>query len=107
MSEYIVVYVTCKSKDEAFQITRTLAEKRLIACGNIVPLVESVFWWEGKVQIEQESLIIMKTKLSSFDAVKEAVKSVHSYTVPEIIAVPIKAGSREYLKWIEDEVTTS
>lgn len=105
MQEYFVVYVTCKSKEEAHKIAQTVLENHLVACVNIVPLVESVFWWEGKLQIEEEVLLIMKTKEAAFEGLKEEIKRVHSYTVPEIIGLPIKKGNLEYLKWIEAEVT--
>jgi len=104
MDQALVVLVTASSVDEARQIARGLLESRLAACVNVVP-VESLFRWEGALQQETEALMIIKTRAGVFDRLAQAIKAAHSYDVPEIIALPIAAGSAEYLKWIEDEVT--
>jgi len=100
MSEEIVVLVTAASEPEAKVIARRLVEKRLVACVNIVPTVESVFEWEGTVTEEQESLLIIKTKAEVFDLLESVIKELHRYSVPEIIALPIQAGSSDYLAWL-------
>jgi len=97
---HIVIYVTCKSKSEAEAIAKKLLEEKLIACANIVPEIQSMYWWEGKVNTDQEVLMIIKTRKTLFSKIVKTVKSLHSYTVPEIISLPISAGNADYLKWI-------
>jgi periplasmic divalent cation tolerance protein len=105
MKEYCAVYVTCGSKDEARHVAQGILEKRLAACVNIVPLVESHYWWQGKLEMNEESLCIIKTKGSALTALKDEVLRLHSYTVPEFIALTIKDGNKDYLDWIEKEVS--
>jgi len=102
-NRFVIIFVTCASRKEAEKIVGTLLKKRLAACGNIVGGVESKFWWKGKIDSAKETLLILKTKASKFKAVEKEVKRLHSYDVPEIIALPIIAGSGEYLKWIKRE----
>ncbi len=101
---YIVIYITAPSRKEARGIVSGLIRKRLIACGNIIEGVESVFTWKGRVQKAKETLIICKTRTALFKKIAAEVRQLHSYEVPEIIAVPVAEGSGSYLKWI-DEVT--
>ena len=103
-NQYIIVLVTAKDKKEASKIARGLLQAKLIACANILEGVQSLFWWQGKVDQAQEALIVLKTKRTLFKSVAVKVKSLHSYTTPEIIALPIIEGSKDYLKWIEDSV---
>lgn len=98
---YCVVFVTAGSQPEARRIARALLEQRLVACVNIVPGVESHYWWEGKMDHAREWLLVMKTRRSRFRAVERAVKQLHSYQVPEIIALPLSAGQADYLRWID------
>src|SRR3989338_11134625 len=100
----IVIFVTAKDTAEAEKIGGALVEQKLAACANIIPGIKSIFRWEGKVDNAGETLLILKTKKSLFGKVEKAVKSLHSYTTPEIIALPIVAGSKEYLKWISESV---
>ncbi|MBS7647940.1 MAG: divalent-cation tolerance protein CutA [Candidatus Bathyarchaeia archaeon] len=102
--QYIIMLVTASSKDEAEKIARKLLEERLIACANIVGLVHSLFWWQGKIDITQEYLILMKTRKDLFAKVAERVKALHSYQTPEIIALPIIEGSKDYLKWLDESL---
>lgn len=101
---YIVIFVTTKDKAQASKIAKALLEAKLIACANIIKGVSSMFWWQGKVDQAQETLLILKTKANLFKKVEAKVKSLHSYEVPEIIALPIVAGSSAYLKWIDGSV---
>ena len=103
-SEHIVVYVTVPSQVVGQQIATTLLEKKLIACANIVPGLLSIYTWKGEICEDDEVLLIIKTRLALFEQVEDAVKATHPYEVPEIIALPIVAGSNDYLDWI-DEVT--
>jgi periplasmic divalent cation tolerance protein len=100
----IVVMVTVGSEDEATKISKILVERGLAACVNIVPGVRSIFTWEGKIVEEQELLLLAKTNTKSFDPLAMAVKAHHSYSVPEVIALPISYGSEEYLEWIRSVV---
>ncbi|MDP8212290.1 MAG: divalent-cation tolerance protein CutA [Candidatus Zapsychrus exili] len=101
---YIVVFVTTKDRKEAKKISDLLIEKKLVACVNIVDKISSIFWWEGKVSKEDEALLIMKTKEDCFQEIVEEVKAQHSYDVPEIIAIPIINGNKDYLDWINDSI---
>jgi len=101
---YVVVLVTVSSQKEADTIASALINKKVAACVNIIPAVNSIFWWQGKVDSAGEHLLLIKSKKSKFNAIIKLVKSLHSYTVPEIIALPIIAGEKQYLKWIADSV---
>jgi len=96
----IVVLITTPSKEEAEKLGRFLVEKKLAACANILSPISSIFSWEGKICHEQESLMILKTRRDCFARLSEEVKRHHSYSVPEIIALPVVEGSSDYLKWI-------
>jgi periplasmic divalent cation tolerance protein len=100
-ADKIVVLITASSEEEAHKIAESLVNRRKAACVNIVPRVDSLFWWEGKLDSAQESLMIVKTKASLFPEIISLVKEIHSYEVPEIIALPIIAGSEDYLKWLD------
>ena len=104
--KYIVVFVTAETPEQARKIADALVGKKLAACVNIVPQVHSKFLWQGKIDPSDESLLIVKTKAALLDDVIASVKSNHSYTVPEIIALPIVGGNKDYLDWI-DEVTST
>ena len=100
-TEIVVVYVTTPQKD-APEIARSLVERKLAACVNIVQTVRSVYRWQGAVQDEPESLLIIKTARSRFDDLKAGVLEVHPYTVPEVIALPVVAGHGPYLGWVSE-----
>jgi periplasmic divalent cation tolerance protein len=102
MADEIIVLVTASQREEAAEIGRVLVDEHLAACANIVPEIRSLFTWEGKTQDEREALLIIKSRLPLLELLIKRVKSLHSYTVPEIIAVPIIGGSVEYLNWIRD-----
>ena len=104
--EYIVVLITAGSQEEAHRIGDALIGQRKAACVNIIPQINSLFRWEGKIEDDRESLLLVKTRAELFPEVVDAVKSVHSYDVPEIIALPIVEGSQDYLKWIGEETDT-
>lgn len=101
--EYAVVLVTCASRAEARRIARAVVTRRLAACANLFEArVESVYRWKGKVEQAREFLLLMKTSKARLGALEAEVKRLHSYDVPEFIALPIVAGSQEYLRWLED-----
>ena len=100
-TDRIIVLITASSEDEARNIAELLVNGKKAACVNIVPGVDSLFWWEGKIESARESLLLVKTKASLLPEIVELVKRTHSYEVPEIIALPIIAGSEDYLKWLD------
>lgn len=102
--EHVVVFVTAGSQEEAQSIAGTLLERRKAACVNIVPRVDSHFRWEGKLETGEEVLLIIKTRASLVDELVDLVKSIHSYDVPEVIALPIIGGNQDYLEWVDEEV---
>jgi periplasmic divalent cation tolerance protein len=101
---YIVVFITVKDSEEAQKIANSLLKRRQAACVNIVPEVNSHFWWKDKLDSTRESLLIVKTKESLLPELIKSVKKIHSYSIPEIIALPIIGGSQDYLDWIDSEV---
>ena len=102
MVEFVVVIVTCGSEEEALKVAHALVEEHLAACANVVSPIRSIYRWEGKVWDEKEWLLIIKTQRSRFEELEKRVRSLHSYTTPEIIALPIVEGSSPYLRWIEE-----
>jgi periplasmic divalent cation tolerance protein len=101
---YAVIMVTVSSREEADKITAVLLENRRAACVNIVPGISSHFWWHNSIDQADELLLVIKTRLSIVPEVIKLVKKHHSYSVPEIIALPIVAGNDDYLNWIGAEV---
>jgi periplasmic divalent cation tolerance protein len=102
MPKFVVVFVTCGTEKEALKIAHSLVEKRLAACVNLVSPVRSIYQWEGKIWDEKEWILIIKTQKERFKELERIVKSLHSYSVPEIIGLPIVKGSSSYLKWLEE-----
>ena len=98
---YIMVFVTATSKIEAENIAKSLIKHKLASCVNIIPKVSSLFFWEGKVDRDNEFLLLIKSKKIKFTALVKRVKCEHSYKVPEIIALPIISGDKNYLRWID------
>lgn len=101
-TDRIIVLITVGSEEEAHKIAELLVNEKKAACINIVPGVDSLFWWEGKLDSARESLLLVKTKASLFSEIISLVKEIHTYEVPEIIALPIIAGSEDYLKWLDN-----
>jgi len=106
MTDEVIVLITASSDDEAVKIATALVNERLAACVNIVPEVRSLFFWEGRTQDVREVFLICKGRLQNVEKLIIRVKELHSYAVPEIIALPIIAGSRDYLDWIRETVKT-
>jgi periplasmic divalent cation tolerance protein len=104
---HAVILVTAGSESEALRIRDALLSERRAACVSIVRDVNSVFWWQGKLESAQESLLVVKTRTSQIDEIVNLVKQNHSYTMPEVIALPIIGGNPEYLDWMEREVPES
>ena len=102
-SEYVVVFITTEAGEEAGLISKVLLEQRKAACVSIVDGVNSLFWWHDKIESASENLLIIKTRASLLEEIIQIVKEIHSNDVPEIIALPIIGGSRDYLDWVGKE----
>ena len=104
MSELLVVLMTAGSQEEAEQVAQALVAEMLAACVNVIPGVTSIYKWEGVVQRDQEWLLVAKSRRDVLDALVRRVQALHSYDVPEIIALPVVGGSDAYLRWMDREV---
>jgi len=102
--EFVLILVTASKKSEAEQIGQAVVEKKLAACCNIVEKISSIFHWKGEICREEECLLLIKSTREKLDDIVGEVKNLHSYEVPEIIALPIIAGSEGYLNWVKSEV---
>jgi periplasmic divalent cation tolerance protein len=96
----IVIFITTGTDVEARRVAEALLEQRKASCINIVPTITSLFWWKDQIESNQESLLIVKSKSSLLDEIVSLVKGVHSYDVPEVIALPIIGGNADYLNWM-------
>jgi periplasmic divalent cation tolerance protein len=105
MSEFIVVFVTVGSSKEGQRLAHALVEERLAACVNVIPHVQSVYRWEGKIEESEEELLVIKSRRELFSALEKRVRELHSYSVPEIVALPLVDGSAAYLKWLDEQVS--
>ncbi len=103
MTDCIVVLITASQEDEAARIAKTLIDERLAACVNIVKDIRSLYRWQGAVEDEGEVLMVVKTQERLFENLKNRVQQLHSYSVPEIIALPIVKGFENYVQWIKEE----
>ncbi|MDX1454825.1 MAG: divalent-cation tolerance protein CutA [Gammaproteobacteria bacterium] len=101
--EHCVVYVTCPTEAKAGQIASALVEEKLAACANIVPGLRSVYAWQGRIENDPEVLLIIKSRIALLDALTARVNELHDYDVPEVIALPIIGGSKDYLDWLAEE----
>ncbi|HEY7531346.1 MAG TPA: divalent-cation tolerance protein CutA [Nitrospiraceae bacterium] len=103
----LLVFVTAANRSEALKISERAVRTKLAACGNVLPKIESVFRWKGKIERQQEVLVILKTTVRRYQALERMIKAAHSYQVPEIIAVSVVQGSRPYLDWVRRETTSN
>ena len=103
-SEFIQVFVSCESKSQAKSIIDNLLNEEIIACAQILPGVESFYHWHGQTVQSSECLLLLKSHRNHFKTIEAKIKKLHSYEVPEIIAVPIVDGSKEYLNWINEQI---
>ena len=98
---YMIVFMTASNKEEAVKIVRTLLEEKLIACANIIDTVSSFFWWKDRIAEEKEAFVLMKSHEKLFKRLSTRVTELHSYDVPEVLAVPVVDGSQSYLDWMK------
>jgi len=103
MTNNIIIYITTGSIHEAKKIGRALVEEKLVACSNIISPIHSIYRWGGKVCDDKEALMALKTRKKLFKQIVKRVEKLHSYEVPEIIAIPIIEGSNKYLSWLDEE----
>ena len=104
MTEKIVVFTTTGSNDQAQEIATVLVEEKLAACVSIIPSILSIYLWKGKICRDAENLLLIKTSSHLFERLRKKLRQIHQYELPEIIALPVKAGDPDYLKWIEGSV---
>lgn len=101
---HALVYITTSGEEESKKIGRTIVEERLAGCVNIIPTIESLYWWKGEIEEDNESVLIAKTKVSNIRNIIKRVKEIHSYENPAILAIPIIEGSKEYLDYLDAEI---
>jgi periplasmic divalent cation tolerance protein len=104
MTDKIVVFSTAASADEAEKIARALVNERLAACVNVIPSVRSFYRWQGKIEDSAEFLLVIKSSRELFDALRASLEKLHSYEVPEVVAMPVVDGARNYLNWMDGEL---
>jgi len=104
MTDKRVVFSTAGSTEEARKIARSLVERQLAGCVNIIPQIESIYRWQGKVESGQECLLVIKTSADEFPALRDAIREMHSYELPECVALAIEDGSGEYLDWLGESL---
>ena len=104
MTDAVLVLCTCASDQDALGIASALVEARLAACVNVLPLLQSVYRWQGNIETAQEVLMLIKTTAERFPALRDRIIDLHSYETPEIIAIPITEGSEKYLVWLRDQL---
>lgn len=102
---YAFVYITTSGEEESKKIGKTLVEEKLAACVNIIPSIESIYLWKGEIEDDEESLLIAKTKVETIDKIIKRVKEIHSYETPAILAIPIIAGYKGYLDYLDSEMS--
>jgi len=102
VTDAVVIFTTCSSEEEALRIARALVGECLAACVNILSPVRSVYRWEERICDEREWLLIIKTGRERFEELEAKIRSLHSYSVPEIVCLPILEGSLDYLEWMEE-----
>ncbi len=101
-----VLIVLCTIPEDAAEtLARRLVEDRLAACVNVIRGLTSLYWWEGKIQRDRESLLILKTTEEAYPLLERRIRELHPYTVPEIVALPVVMGNEDYLRWVREEVS--
>jgi len=104
MTKTIQVITTAETKADAQAIARAVVEKRLAGCVQIIGPITSTYWWQGEIETAEEWMCVIKSRQDLYERLEEAIREVHPYDVPEILAVPVIAGSKDYLRWLDDEL---
>ncbi len=104
MSDFIQVFTTAGSREEARTIASAIVEQRLAACVQVIGPIHSTYWWQGQMEMGEEYLCLMKTSRSVYASLETAIKEVHSYETPEILAMPVVEGNEDYLGWLRGEL---
>jgi periplasmic divalent cation tolerance protein len=104
MTDKIVVLSSCGAEEEAARVAKHLLEKKLAACVSVLPGARSLYWWQGAIEDSTEWLLVIKSTRACFARLSEELRSVHSYKVPEILALPVVDGSQDYLEWMDREI---
>ena len=104
MSDYVQIVTTAETKEDATGIAKEMVRQRLAACAQVVGPIQSTYWWKEKIESSEEWLCLMKSRKDLFPEIERAIKDIHTYEVPEIIAIPIQTGHQPYLKWMEGEL---
>ena len=107
MNEYCVLLTTCADQASARQLVETLVEEKLIACANLLPQIQSIYRWQGKIETDSEVLVLMKTHRALYVAIENRLKELHDYDVPELLMLKIEAGLPAYLNWLDESVGMS
>ena len=105
MTEKILVLSNCGSEEEARRVARALVEARVAACVSIVPGIQSVYHWQGAIQEDSEWMLVIKSTRPMFDSLAAELRKIHSYQVPEVLAIPVIAGDQNYLDWMDREIS--
>jgi periplasmic divalent cation tolerance protein len=100
MTDALLVFTALPNSDKAADLARALVEERLAACANLIPAVRSIYRWEGKLQDENEVLVLLKTRAENVERLKARILELHPYEVPEVLAVPVESGYQAYLEWL-------
>jgi periplasmic divalent cation tolerance protein len=106
MTDKIVVLTTCDSEKQAEQLAHTLVDQQLAACVNILPKARSIYRWEGKIEDSAEWLLMIKSRRDLFTALRAEIQKIHTYEMPEVIAIPVVDGSEAYLNWLDGQLIT-
>jgi periplasmic divalent cation tolerance protein len=106
VTDAVVVLVTAPTAEKAAELARALVEEGLAACGNVIPGLRSIYRWEGRVQDEPETLLLLKSRAGAFEALRRRIVELHPYDVPEVLRLPVEAVHEPYLAWIRDSVRT-
>jgi periplasmic divalent cation tolerance protein len=101
---YSLIYVTTSGEEESQKIASILVKEKLVACANIIPSMNSVYWWEGEIVEDNESIILLKTYSDNFENLVKRIKEIHSYDVPCILEITINQGSSDYLNWLKESL---
>ena len=107
LKDILIVIVTAANQEEAAKISQRAVKTRQAACATTIPTVCSTYWWEGELITDQECIVLLKTTADKFEALQETIRTMHSYEVPEIIAIPVSHGLPQYIEWVMKETSTS